>query len=168
MEREVMIPIKAKSNRASGTAGRKLLWAIGVVLIVASCSQPPEEPVAEPTPTYAIPPVPSDHGSRGAPNLPRAEAGFPGVAPRRAAMPDQNWMLERQQEEMVAYDKNEDGFVSEEEYVNRHVERHKRRFDMIDANQDGRLTGEELADSMDPHRMMERARQPPPGRRPPP
>lgn len=76
---------------------------------------------------------------------------------------DRNWILERQKEEIAASDADKDGRLNQEEYLKRYIERHKRRFEMLDYDKDGKLSAEEMADMMDPQKMLERARQSVPG-----
>lgn len=105
-----------------------------------------------------VPPSPGGYGAPGAAGMPPG-AGAPPLPDLPGPLSDRDWVMERQKEEIAAFDTDKDGALSQEEYLERYIERHRRRFEMLDFDKDGKLTAEEMAEMMDPQKMMERAQQ---------
>jgi Ca2+-binding EF-hand superfamily protein len=154
---------------------RRLVTIVGLLAVgLGGCSKkeeaatgavaPPAQELAQRVPGagYPMAPAPESRAGTGAPGIPGsgADLGAPAIPELPGPLGDREWVLERQKEEIAASDTDGDGALNQEEYLKRYIERHRRRFEMLDADKDGKLTAEEMADMMDPQTMMKRAGQP--------
>lgn len=79
---------------------------------------------------------------------PTASPGAGDVGPALPPVPAQleaaAIQLRRTEEDLSAWDRNRDGKLSEEEFLQRYIDRHRRRFQRLDLDKDGQLTLSEL------------------------